>query len=183
MQGGKVSGAGKSARGKSGKWFIIFENLLVGKRGLPIFFQIVKEDVRLSVGEILFVFPSVKAVLAEVSVWAFTRWAEAREGEWGRAVSTGVDGVGWLWWVELEGGREEFHGSIFGYGYFIKGFLRAGDGNVGEVVFLVEHPILGGEFTRHPSVATKEIDGGPFEAFGLVDGRESEFRWSFGVVV
>lgn len=48
---------------------------------------------------------------------------------------------------------------------------------------MVEHPVLGCEFARHPSVATKEINSGPFETFGFVDGREGEFGWGFGVVV
>jgi len=74
-------------------------------------------------------------------------------------------------------------GLFIGNGYFIKGFLCTGDGDVGEVVFLVEHPVLRRELARHPGIATKEVDGGPFEAFGFVDGREGEFGWSFGIVV
>ena len=50
-------------------------------------------------------------------------------------------------------------------------------------MFLVEHPILCCEFARHPGVATEEVDGGLFKAFGFVDGREGEFGRSFGVIV
>lgn len=50
-------------------------------------------------------------------------------------------------------------------------------------MLLVQHPVLRGKFTRHPGVATEEIDGRPFKAFRFVDGREGEFGWSFGIVV
>lgn len=72
---------------------------------------------------------------------------------------------------------------FIGNGYFIKGFFRTGDGDIGKIVFLVEHPILCSELARHPGVATEEVNCGPFKSFGFVDGRESELGWSFGVVV
>lgn len=74
-------------------------------------------------------------------------------------------------------------GLFISYSYFIKGFLCTGDGDVGEVVFLVEHPVLRCELARHPGVATEEVDGWPFEAFGFVDGGKGEFWWGFGVVI
>ncbi len=74
-------------------------------------------------------------------------------------------------------------GLFISYSYFIKGFLCTGDGDVGEIVLLVEHPVLRCEFARHPGIATEEVDSGPFETFGFVDGRECEFGWGFGIVV
>ena len=50
-------------------------------------------------------------------------------------------------------------------------------------MLLVQHPVLGGKFARHPSVTTEEVDSRPFKTFGFVDGREGEFRWSLGVVI
>ena len=45
------------------------------------------------------------------------------------------------------------------------------------------HPGLGSEGGGHPRVTTEEIDGGPFETFGFVDGRESEFGRRVRIVV
>lgn len=72
---------------------------------------------------------------------------------------------------------------FLGYGDFNKGFLRASDCDVGEVGFLIQHPLLGGEWGGLPGVAAKEVNGGPLKAFGLVDGGEGEFGWEGGVVV
>lgn len=74
-------------------------------------------------------------------------------------------------------------GLFISHGDFIKCFLRAGDGDVDEVVLLIQHPVLRSEFARHPGVATEEVDGGPFESFGFVDGRKSELGRGFGIVV
>ena len=62
--------------------------------------------------------------------------------------------------------------SLFFNDDFIKGFLRASDSNVDEVLFLLFHPRLGGKLRGHPEVTAEEINRGPFEAFGLVDGGE-----------
>lgn len=59
---------------------------------------------------------------------------------------------------------------FFGYGDFNKGFLRASDCDVDEILLLFFHPGLGGVDGGHPSVATEEINGWPFESFGLVNG-------------
>lgn len=61
--------------------------------------------------------------------------------------------------IDFTGGRlakgsGSHKGLFISHGYFIKGFLCTGDGDIGEVMFLVEHPILRCEFARHPSVAT-----------------------------
>jgi len=74
-------------------------------------------------------------------------------------------------------------GLFIGYGDFIKGFLCTGDGDIDEIVFLVQHPVLRRELARHPGIATEEINGGPFETFGFVDGREGELGRGFGIVV
>ena len=36
---------------------------------------------------------------------------------------------------------------------------------------MIFHPGLGGKLRRHPKVATEEINRGPFETFGLMDGK------------
>ncbi len=74
-------------------------------------------------------------------------------------------------------------GLFISHGNLVKGFLCTGDGDVGEVVFLVQHPVLCRELARHPGVATEKVDSGPFETFGFVDGREGKFGRSFGVIV
>ena len=61
--------------------------------------------------------------------------------------------------------------------------LSASDGDVGEVGFLILHPFLGCEWRGHPEVASEEVDGWPFKAFGLVDGREGESGRGGGVIV
>ena len=38
------------------------------------------------------------------------------------------------------------------------------------VLFLLFHPGLGGKLRWHPKVATEEVNRGPFETFGLMDG-------------
>ena len=69
-------------------------------------------------------------------------------------------------WVEMHMVLLIFNGD------FIESFLRTGDCDIDEVLFLLFHPGLGGELGRHPSVASEEINGWPFEPFGLVDGGE-----------
>lgn len=49
---------------------------------------------------------------------------------------------------------------------------RAGASDVDEVVFLFECGWSFGERGRHPEVFTEDVDSGPFEAFGFVDGGE-----------
>ena len=49
-------------------------------------------------------------------------------------------------------------------------------------MFLFFHPGLSGILARHPGVAAEEVNGGPFETFGFVDGGEGEFA-RFGWVV
>ena len=61
-------------------------------------------------------------------------------------------------------------GGLFFNGDFIKNLLRAGDRDVDEVLFLIFHPGLGGKLRWHPKVATEEVNRGPFEPFGLMDG-------------
>ena len=56
--------------------------------------------------------------------------------------------------------------------YFDKVFFSTGDGNVDEVVFLCEHPRLSGVTGWHVKVAAKEVDSGPLESFGFVNGGE-----------
>ena len=52
--------------------------------------------------------------------------------------------------------------------------LRASASDVDEVVFLLDGGGCFGERGGHPKVFTEEVNGGPFEAFGFVDGREGE---------
>ena len=61
-------------------------------------------------------------------------------------------------------------GGLFFNSDFIESFLRAGDSDVDEVLFLIFHPWLGGKLRWHPKVATEEVNRGPFETFGLMDG-------------
>lgn len=113
--------------------------------------------------------------MAEFTV-VVSRVATLRTDGW---LAEGVDFFG----RGLAVGGGSHKGLFISHGYFIKDFFCTGDGDIGEIVFLVEHPVLGCEFARHPGVATEEVDGGPFEAFRFMDGRECEFGWSFGIVV
>ena len=56
--------------------------------------------------------------------------------------------------------------------YFNKVFFCPGDGDVDEVAFLSEHPRLSGVARWHVEVAAKEVDSGPLETFGFVNGGE-----------
>lgn len=73
--------------------------------------------------------------------------------------------------------------GLFFNGDFIEGFLRAGYGNVDEVLFLLFHPWLGGELRWHPRVAAEKEDGRPLEAFGFMDGGEGETWWGGWIVI
>ena len=59
------------------------------------------------------------------------------------------------------------HGDVVLFIFFNEDFnqvfLCAGNGDVGEVGFLLLHPLKGGKLGRHPGVATEEEDSGPFE--------------------
>lgn len=72
---------------------------------------------------------------------------------------------------------------FFSYNDFNKGFLRASDRDVGEVGFLVQHPLLGGKWGGLPDVSSQQVNRWPLQAFGLVDGGEGEFWWEGGIVV
>ena len=76
------------------------------------------------------------------------------------------------------------HGGVVLFFFFNEDFnqvfLRAGNGDVGEVGFLLLHPLKGGKLGRHPGVATEEEDSGPFEAFGFVDRGEGETERGIG---
>ena len=61
-------------------------------------------------------------------------------------------------------------GGLFFNSDFIESFLRAGDRDVDEVLFLIFHPGLGSVLRWHPEVTAEEINRGPFESFGLMDG-------------
>ena len=63
-------------------------------------------------------------------------------------------------------------GGLFFDGDFIESFFRAGDSDVDEILFLLFHPGLGSVLRWHPEVTAEEINRGPFESFGLVNGGE-----------
>ena len=63
-------------------------------------------------------------------------------------------------------------GGLFFNGDFIESFFRAGDRDVDEILFLLFHPGLGSVLRWHPEVTAEEINRGPFEPFGLMDGGE-----------
>ena len=76
------------------------------------------------------------------------------------------------------------HGGVVLFFFFNNNFnqifLRAGNGDVCEVGFLLLHPWKSGKLGRHPGVATEEEDSGPFEAFRFVDGGEGDAGWGIG---
>lgn len=71
----------------------------------------------------------------------------------------------------------------FGEGDVSEGVLGACDGDIEEIVFLGELPGGCGGGVGHEGVASEEIDVGPFESFGFVDGAEGEDGWDGGVIV
>lgn len=71
----------------------------------------------------------------------------------------------------------------FGEGDICEGVLGTGDGDIEEVVFLGDLPGGSGCGVGHEGVASEEIDVGPFESFGFVDGAEGERWWDGGVII